>query len=626
MWTTFVSLVLLVKQYPPEAVMVTATLILTVCGIIDNKHAWDAFSSEVVLSVAGLGAIASCVGSTGIIDIVFTKIVGKPKTLWIAMLRLIIPATILNTGVSNTCVMSCLLPVIDKWSADIGHHKAYFLMPLSYILLISGAVCIFSTSTNLVAQGMLQKTGDPGYGMFDLAVPVGVCSLAIIAYLVIFGPFFLSRFRKTTRETSRVRTNDHRGMSVMRRGDNRFDIRIQINGRVLAGQTLESSGILNKLQGNFDDIVLCERFGEQIIPQDESFSLELSDVIVLATTLDSMKQLRNNTPGVTLIPQDCSEIKQKSDYAARELVEVVLDKACPLVSHRMRHTRKYSKYDVSIVGFRAFRDLDYNPQEPPQERRLQQGDHLIFDCPPQFFDAWNDSSDFVFSRRVLKGCVSDDKPAYAANLSGFLLLSMVGLVASSTLPLFEGVMYCLTALVLSNCVSLETVIKAVKLRTVLTIVGAFGLGHAIETENIAEVLADALLHALGWAGPRGILLAIYCATVALGVVFHGTAVVALMFPICQTAAAAMNPPIPIHQVTALLMIAATGQMLSPISYQTNLMAYNDGGYEFADFTKTGVGCVVLLAVCGIYMCELWFPGDFVDEVNLSKNSTMVSYI
>lgn len=616
-WVTYVSLVLLVRQYPPEAVMVTATLILTIFGIIDKKLAWAAFSSEVVLSVAGLGAIASCVGSTGVIDKVFTKIVGKPKILWVAMLRLIIPATILNCGVSNTCVMSCLLPVIDQWSEEIGHHKAFFLMPLSYILLCSGAVATFSTSTNLVAQQLLQNHGDPlgGFGMFDLAVPVLVCVFGIVVYLLIMGPLILRRF--AIKEGEQLSPKLRSGKSMMRRGDNRFDIRVQINGRALVNQTLSKSGILKKLSGGFNDIVHCERFGEIILPDEDglengssSFVLQLSDVLILNTTHESMVQMRNNTPGVSLIPQDCSEIKVKGDYSTRELVEVVLDKSCPLVSHRMRHTTKYSKYGVSIVAFRAFNDKAYNPQEPPQERRLQQGDHLVFDCPPEFYENWNDSSDFVFARRILKGkgCESD-LPTYAATLSGFIMLCMIALVASSTLKLTEGVLSCLTALVFTRCCSFETVIKAVKLRTVLTIVGAFGLGQAIRTENIADVMATALLHALGWAGPRGILLAIFCATIALGVVFHGTAVVVLMFPICQTAAAAMQPPMPLHQVIALLCIAVTGQMLSPISYQTNLMAYNDGGYEFADFTKTGLGCVIILAVCSIYMCELWFPAD-----------------
>ena len=39
------------------------------------------------------------------------------------MLRLFVPAVFLNLCISNTCVMSCLLPVIDKWSKEIGPQR-----------------------------------------------------------------------------------------------------------------------------------------------------------------------------------------------------------------------------------------------------------------------------------------------------------------------------------------------------------------------------------------------------------------------------------------------------------------------------------------------------------------------
>ena len=45
----------------------------------------------------------------------------------------------------------------------------------------------------------------------------------------------------------------------------------------------------------------------------------------------------------------------------------------------------------------------------------------------------------------------------------------------------------------------------------------------------------------------------------------------------------------------MLMIGAGCQMLSPVSYQTNLMAYSAGGYEFNDFFKMGLPLVFLIA-------------------------------
>merc|ERR1712190_710459 len=107
---------------------------------------------------------------------------------------------------------------------------------------------------------------------------------------------------------------------------------------------------------------------------------------------------------------------------------------------------------------------------------------------------------------------------------------------------------------------MDKVAKAVKLRTVVTIVGAFGLGKAIGKEHVAEVLADILIYALGGFGKQGLLVAIFAATVALGIIFHGTAVVVLMFPICNEVSKSMV--VPLHQVVAVLCIAVSCQMLS----------------------------------------------------------------
>merc|ERR1712007_39863 len=99
----------------------------------------------------------------------------------------------------------------------------------------------------------------------------------------------------------------------------------------------------------------------------------------------------------------------------------------------------------------------------------------------------------------------------------------------------------------------------------------------------------------------GILTAIYSATVLLGIVFHATAVVILMFPICVKMSSEAD--VPLHQALAMMMIGAGCQMLSPVSYQTNLMAYACGDYTFSDFPRVGLGTVLVIGVVAIALVE-----------------------
>mmetsp|Transcript_37076 Transcript_37076/g.94893 ORF Transcript_37076/g.94893 Transcript_37076/m.94893 type:complete len:879 (+) Transcript_37076:62-2698(+) len=610
-WVTMVVLYFLVKQSPPDIVLMGATLFLTVCGILTQEAAWAAFSNDVVLSVAGLGVIAHAVEKTGIIDIVFGVVLGKPKSLAVAMLRLFLPAIVLNVCISNTCVMSCLLSVIDKWSQEIGYPKAFFLMPLSYLLLISGTFAIFSTSTNLIAQGLLVTHGETPFGNFDLALPALMCSAVTIAYLIIVVPFALGRFSLTGKARKEAQP------AIGKRKENRYDVRVQITGRALRGQTLAASGLVAQLGGGLRDVCGCERYGVMTENVGEDMVLELDDVLWLRTNLEGVSSLFM-TAGIQFVALDLSDDTASLDQTNRDLVEAVLDKESPLVGHRLGSAKKYRpEYDCPIVAYRAFNSFqgeEAQSVDSPRgievgatpETRLERGDHIILNCPTSFYNTFKDSSDFVVLRKIFSAepLVSDQNMSKAYQ-AGACLLMLIGFVSTSTLQLLEAVFVCLSALIFLKCTTMDSCVRAVKLRTVFTIVGAFGLGKAIGQEGVANVLAEMLIFVLKPFGHRGLLVAIFASTVALGVIFHGTAVVVLMFPICSEIANSMG--MPIHQTVAVLCLAVSCQMLSPISYQTNLMAYSTGGYQFADFTKVGLGLVVCIAAVTIPLCEHSFP-------------------
>jgi len=603
-WVTGVVLVLLVGRYSPDGVLMGASLVLTVGGIITPKEAWAAFSNEVVLSVAGLGVIAHAVGQTGVIDIVFSALLGRPKSVSVAMLRLFLPAVVLNVCVSNTCVMSCLIPVIETWSTEIGIHKAAFLMPLSYLLLISGVFAIFSTSTNLITQGLLIVHHEPVFDNFDLAIPVVACTLATVVYLILATPIVLRRY--TVKEKSKQPLSKSRAERF-------YDLRVQICGRGLDAKALSDTPLFDIIGGSFENILGCERYGSQVSPIAQDFVLYIDDVLLLRTSTDGIVNI-HQLPGVMLVPLDKSEVAGGASTQSRELVEAAIDAACPLVGHRLLNSHVYMTYGGSIVAYRRFnvepKALSHQQRSEAanlQQMRLRHGDQVIFDVSKEFYPTWKDSSDFVVLRRLTEvqdfSGYQEDQRAYAW-IAGGILLCMVVLVASSTLHLLEAVFCALAALIVTKCTTLDSAIRAVKLRTVLTIVGAFGLGKAVSKTGVAEQLANIIIALLKPFGNTGLLVAVFVATVALGVVFHGTAVVVLMYPVCRSAAASMS--MPIHQIMAVLMIAVSCQMLSPISYQTNLMAYTSGGYEFSDFFKLGAGLVVVIALVSIPVCMSQF--------------------
>merc|ERR1712241_223531 len=82
-----------------------------------------------------------------------------------------------------------------------------------------------------------------------------------------------------------------------------------------------------------------------------------------------------------------------------------------------------------------------------------------------------------------------------------------------------------------------------------------------------------------------------------------------MFPLCTHVATESG--IPLHMMIAVLCYSVAAQMLSPISYNTNLMAWSGcPDYKFTDFPSLGAPLVVMLLVVGIPMSQWWFAAEY----------------
>merc|ERR1740123_1262344 len=621
-WVTVVALTLLAREWPSDGVMLGATLSLCMFGLIDGTEAWGGFSNEVVLSVAALSVVGDAVSRTGIVDILFAKLIGNPSSLSIAMIKILIPSAIGAATISNTAVMACCMPAIEEWCSKSGYHQALFFMPISYIMLIGGTFAIFSTSTNLVAQAQLHNNHLPLFGQFDIAVPSLICSIVTLIYLIIATPRLLQRFVTNPMQPK----NDAKSS---RKIGNRIlfaRVRFQRKNQEI---TIESSGLLSS-----SDVMLVEaieRRGatEEMPPKNKP--LQFDDILTVRISAVGMNTLRT-LPAFSVLSLDGSEINvAHADQETRELVEVVLDQQSPLIGKDLANAGAFAAYNGAVVAFRLrslqrgfdiMRRLSFQADpagvqtpsgkkaaqhiSPASTHELIHGDQLVLDVPRDFSKRWRDSPDFLMLRNIgSEKREIDTRKAYA---SGAILFFMVICVALSILPLFVCALAAIFGLVASGCATIEQMKKGVQLKVVLTIVGAFGVGNAIGKHGIAEVFAAALVSIFRPLGNLGLLSGISVAVVALGVIFHGTAVVSLMFPLCYHVHLASG--IPLHQITAVLCISVACQMLSPVSYNTNLMAYAAcPEYSFNDFPKLGAPLVALILLFGIPLCTWWFPED-----------------
>jgi di/tricarboxylate transporter len=101
-----------------------------------------------------------------------------------------------------------------------------------------------------------------------------------------------------------------------------------------------------------------------------------------------------------------------------------------------------------------------------------------------------------------------------------------------------------------------------------------------------------------------LLFGIYIITTVLAAYITNKAAVAILFPISLTMAKNLGlDPIPF---ILTMNYAAAASFITPIGYQTNLMVYGPGKYNFQDFFKVGFPLTILYMLGTISILTLLY--------------------
>ena len=177
----------------PDHVMIGAVAVLMAAGVVSVEEGLAGFANEGLLTVAVLFVVAAGISATGGLDWYMSKLLGHPRTIAGAQLRLMIPIAVVSAFLNNTPVVAVMIPIVQRWAENIHIPKEQVMIPLSFASILGGTCTLIGTSTNLVVLGMLKDwRGSDGssetkqsMGLFDLGlfgVPVAMTG---ITYMLI---------------------------------------------------------------------------------------------------------------------------------------------------------------------------------------------------------------------------------------------------------------------------------------------------------------------------------------------------------------------------------------------------------------------------------------------------------
>ncbi len=569
---------LAVTRYSPDIVMVGGLTLLLLAGVLSPEQALSGLANEGMVTVGVLYIVVAGLRETGGIGWIVHSVLGRPRSLLHAQIRLMLPVATMSAFLNNTPVVAMFIPAISDWAKRNSLSVSKLMIPLSYASIAGGACTLIGTSTNLVVNGLLiRETESEGLAMLELAW-VGIPVMLMVFIFISFG----SKWLLPERVPAISRYDDAREYTV--------EMLVEKDS-VLSGQSIEEAG-LRQLPGMY--LIEIERQG-QIMPAVSPYEiLHDGDRLVFAGVIESVVDLQK-TQG--LKPASKQIYKLGSSRQDRVLVEAVVSDSCPLAGKTVCKGRFRNFYNAVII---AVARNGKRIHQKIGDIVLRPGDTLLLESHHSFAEQQRNSRDFFLVSEI-DGASS---PQYQKSMLAMTVLAlMVISVTAGWLTMLKASLLAAGMMIMTRCITGREARRSVDWQILIVIAASFGLGSALHSTGAAEHIAVLLIEFAG--GSTGISLALmFFVTALLSAVATNNAAAVIMFPIALTTA--NNLGVSIMPFVITLMIAASASFATPIGYQTNLMVYGVGGYRFSDYLRIGVPLTILVGLTTILVVpQVW---------------------
>jgi Na+/H+ antiporter NhaD/arsenite permease-like protein len=148
--------VLLVKtKIPAPAIFVGALAVAITLKLAPTDELLKGFSNEGMLTVAVLFMVAAGMYATGAITMIMDKLIGLPKSVAGAQVKILPPIALGSAFLNNTPLVAMMIPVIKDLSRASRLPAQQLFLPLSFASILGGMCTVIGTSTNLVIAGLV---------------------------------------------------------------------------------------------------------------------------------------------------------------------------------------------------------------------------------------------------------------------------------------------------------------------------------------------------------------------------------------------------------------------------------------------------------------------------------------
>ena len=571
-----VIVVMLLTKVRTDAVMLIAIGVLFVTGVLDAKETCSGFSAGTVVVTGVLAVVMAGLRSTGVLQWMLKHVFGLPDRYPTALLRMMVPVSVLSAFVSNTMLTVLFGNVLKRWARKLNTAPSRLYLPMVYAVQMGGVCTLIGTSTNIVVADLYENATGKTMNMFSILLPGALCLAVGIVFIVAMRRWLPER--KTPEEAFEAAY------------DYTVELMVPSDNPNIC-KTLGEAGLFHVKGGNLIDIRHFDH-DPSFLSEDE-FVMG-GDRLVYTGQIDEILELKETHHLVASDHHIRSMNEINKNY---ELRIAFVNFGSRLIGKTIGGSTIERDNNLILVAVaRRGRRIE----AAPREVELQAGDTLLFECPRKT----NTYATHLAQLLQFSDFQEVIKVGPNTIVSSLIMTAMMILTAMNVVSLLQGTVLAALAMLLFRCCSINQAMDSVNWRALMSLAGSIVLGMAIAKTGIAQKIATAVVSVVG-TQPILIMLGVCLAAMLITQLVENVAVTAMFFPIMFQAAMQVGyEPAPF---LLALMIAANASYSTPIAASPNMLVYGPGGYRFTDYMRIGIPLTLIVTVTGVAAVILAYP-------------------
>jgi len=565
-------------RYDVVALLSLLTAIAT--GVVPLDKAFDGFSDDIVIIVAGALVVSAGVARSGLPEYILQRAAPHITSQQAVVMFAVVSVAVLSAFVKNIGALALMIPIALRMSARVGLSPARLLMPMSFAALIGGITTLIGTSPNIIVSRFREETTGEPFTLFAFA-PVGL-GIAVLGAIYLFAAYrLLPESRKAAATLDEVLDlQDYSTEAYLPDGSPMMDQPLSMLMSNLGNEVTVSAVLRNETR---------------IVPLPD-VAIKPGDVFMLTGKSGGLQHAIQRAG--LLVEGHHREMPRGEAGEQLRSIEAIVGPSSPLVGQTAGRFRLHARYNINLL---AVSRSDRNFTERLRDIILHEGDVLVLQGDPLELP----------DRLRELGCLPlAERPVPLGSVPNTLLPIMVlvaAMAAATTglVPVAIAFFGGAVAMVILKALTPRDAYAAIDWPILIMLGALIPLSEAIQSNGGAESIAGWMAEAAKGLPPSSLVALMMIAAMAATPFLNNAATVLILAPIAVSFARDLG-----YQTDAFLMAVAIGaacDFLTPTGHQCNTMVFQAGGYKFSDYARLGFPLTLLVLLAGVPLILFFWP-------------------